>query len=903
MKIKAMLFICLFISSISLPAINEHNEMEEQEINLSPAEIEARPTVRISSVSILPIVPVSILENMGVATVTATLSFTTPHPVWVYLKFYGTATRPADFVASYDTIFIPANHLTGNITITAVQDLASEFNESIVVDVYKVNAEATELGAQRDTIWILDDDQPLVNLTQSASSLNEGTVNTITATLSHVHTLPVTVPLAIGSASTASSVGVGSDKDFTLSPTSIVIPTGQLKGTASVTIHQDYVVEPNETIIIEMLNPINATENGIQELTSTILNDDILPVLTTGSVLYITGNTASVYGNLTVLGSPSPFEHGICYSKSTQPTISDSKVNIGPASRTGSFSADLTGLKANTTYYARAYAINEVGVSYGNPQKIFVTLDLPQITTQEVSNITATSVVGHANLFNTGSPKATSYGFCWGTSPGVSVYDNKTNNGAATQTTEFSTTINGLLPGTKYYIRAYALNSAGVAYGFERMFTTLKAPTVSTQEVTLITSESAKANGKIDDLGVPNPTSYGFCWSTFSNPKLTNNLTDNGSTSSAHSYSSTITGLNPGTKYYVRAYATNSVGTVYANIVSFTTYKLPTVSTQAVTNIEPTSATGHGKLSDLGIPEPTSYGVCWSLFTNPTINNSKSSGSAINSVGSFNAPITGLLTGNIYYVRAYATNAAGTVYGDEVTFKTSRIPVVTTNSITDITTTTAMCGGNITDLGIPSPTAHGLCWSTSNQPSISDSRSNEGATNVSGKFTSKITGLKPGTTYYVRAYVTNDVGTVYGSVMSFMTLKEAAVTTTQVIDIKEITASVVANIGSVGIPQATAHGVCWSLKSAPTISNTYVNLGAVSSTGAFTVEIDGLLPDTKYYVRAFATSEISTVYGNELSFTTQKSVKVITNDVTDITETSAVANGEILILGNTNPIA
>jgi uncharacterized protein (TIGR02145 family) len=135
---------------------------------------------------------------------------------------------------------------------------------------------------------------------------------------------------------------------------------------------------------------------------------------------------------------------------------------------------------------------------------------------------------------------------------------------------------------------------------------------------------------------------------------------------------SSITSLNPNTLYYIRAYATNSVGTSYGNEISFTTLPnpvLPTVTTTAVSNIAQTTATGGGNVTADGYATVSARGVCWSTSSNPTTAgsyNSEGSGT-----GTFTSNLTGLTAGTLYYVRAYATNSVGTAYGNEINFNTS----------------------------------------------------------------------------------------------------------------------------------------------------------------------------------------------------------------------------------------
>jgi len=95
------------------------------------------------------------------------------------------------------------------------------------------------------------------------------------------------------------------------------------------------------------------------------------------------------------------------------------------------------------------------------------------------------------------------------------------------------------------------------------------------------------------------------------------------------------------------------------------------------------------------------------------------------------------------------------------------IPVISTAEVTDITQTTAKCGGNITSDGGNTVTARGVCWSTGQTPTISDNKTTDGT--GAGTFVSNISGLTANTTYYARAYATNSKGTAYGSSMSFTT--------------------------------------------------------------------------------------------------------------------------------------
>lgn len=99
--------------------------------------------------------------------------------------------------------------------------------------------------------------------------------------------------------------------------------------------------------------------------------------------------------------------------------------------------------------------------------------------------------------------------------------------------------------------------------------------------------------------------------------------------------------------------------------------------------------------------------------------------------------------------------------------KKEELPILSSSSITNITATTASSGGVITSDGGASITARGICWSLNLNPTISDSKTVDGK--GTGQFVSNLTGLTGGTTYHVRAYATNSVGTSYGNEISFET--------------------------------------------------------------------------------------------------------------------------------------
>ena len=497
---------------------------------------------------------------------------------------------------------------------------------------------------------------------------------------------------------------------------------------------------------------------------------------------------------------------------------------------------------------------------------------LPVVTTQAVTAITTTTATGNGNVTATGAPDPTQHGVVWSIYANPTTADSKTTDGPVSATGAFTSSMTGLTPGTLYHVRAYVTNAVGTVYGEDVTFTAHQVPTVTTQAVTNITTITATGNGNVTALGVPNPTEHGIAWSTSADPTTADSKTMEGPVSATGAFTGSITGLTPGTLYHVRAYATNVAGTVYGEDVTFTAHHIPAVTTQAVTAITTTTATGNGDVIALGVPNPTQHGVVWSIYANPTTADSKTTDGQVSATGAFTSSMTGLTPGTLYHVRAYAANAAGTVYGEDVTFTTLLAPTVTTQAVTNITTTTATGNGNITVLGTFNPTEHGVVWSIYANPTTADSKTTDGQVSETGAFTSNITGLIPGTLYHVRAYATSAAGTSYGEDVTFTAFIAPTVTTQSVSSIGTTTAIGNGNVTALGVPNPTQHGVVWSLSADPTTVDSKTTDGDVTMTGAFTSSITGLAPGMLYHVRAYATNAAGTSYGTDVSFTTLPSV-------------------------------
>lgn len=198
---------------------------------------------------------------------------------------------------------------------------------------------------------------------------------------------------------------------------------------------------------------------------------------------------------------------------------------------------------------------------------------------------------------------------------------------------------------------------------------------------------------------------------------------------------------------------------------------IPVLTTTGLSEITQSSAYSGGNISSDGGSEVTVRGICWGTAQNPTTSSSKTTEGT--GIGSFTSYLSGLTPNTAYYVRAYATNSEGTGYGNEISFTTipASLATVTQTFVTSITLTSALAGAYISNSGGKAITERGFCWSTSQNPAITDNKTSDGGLEAES-YSTLITGLTANTTYYLRAYVTSSIGTAYGDQLTFKTAFE-----------------------------------------------------------------------------------------------------------------------------------
>ena len=453
---------------------------------------------------------------------------------------------------------------------------------------------------------------------------------------------------------------------------------------------------------------------------------------------------------------------------------------------------------------------------------------IPTVTTASITNLCNTTATGGGNVIADGGASVTERGVCWGTAASPSITGSHTSDGSGTGS--FVSSITGLSPNTFYFIRAYATNSAGTAYGSELTFTTLAAffcgcpvtvnhladtvapvtKTVTYGTVTLIPGEPTK------------------CW-------ITQNL---GASNQATSVSD----------------ATEASAGWYWQFNKKQGFKHDgTTRTPATTWI--TSISENSDWLPTNDPCTLELGSGWRLPTSTEWTNVDASGGWTTWTGPYASGLklhaAGDLIdndGSLYYRGYYGIYWSSTQYdasngwylffnsgysGMYIYYKangfTARclkpttIPTVTTAAITNISSSTATGGGNVTDDGGVSVTARGVCWSTTPDPISTGSHTTDGS--GTGSFVSSITGLSLNTLYYVRAYATNSLGTAYGSELTFTS--GAWVCGTSSVTVVHTTAGGVAPVA-----KTVTYGTVTNIPGEPTKCWITSNLGATNQATA-----------------------------------------------------------------------
>ena len=460
--------------------------------------------------------------------------------------------------------------------------------------------------------------------------------------------------------------------------------------------------------------------------------------LTTNAVFAFTDTTAILGGNIADAGTPQYTERGVVFANTPNPTTANSKIPYN-GSETGSFKVNASGLKPDTKYYARTYAVNPEGTVYGTQVRF---------TTTHATNATYTLDDGSAetnlsywdnnslgNLFYVGEE---------GVITSIDVYaQNSSDNISKPVTIDI------------YDAQRQLVNSTPFTFA-DNDWVTVPLNNVPYSGIFYVMVRWSASEMGSYGLGYDTDGNYanaGFNW-------LRNN---NGSWSLLHEASSQYL---PGI-FMMRANVnTSGTGTVKEP------RRLPALTTVAATAVTATTAAISGTVVNAGTPAYIERGIALCTHTNPSVTCALKTAVAGKGTGSFNTRVSGLRANTEYFARAYATTAEGTVYGNEITFTTAEsasMPSLTTAAATNITETSATFNGNIINAGTPAYTERGMVYCTHENPTVTNCTKIVSAGTGAGSFSADANGLRANTTYHARTYAINTDGTFYGNEITFTT--------------------------------------------------------------------------------------------------------------------------------------
>jgi len=658
------------------------------------------------------------------------------------------------------------------------------------------------------------------------------------------------------------------------------------------------------------------------------------PTVTTAAATSVTGNSATLNGSASPSGSAglgwfrySTVDPGTCSDTfGTRAPLSTS-TSLGSGSSAVPYFVALAGLTPGTTYYFCALASNVVGTGVGAVQT-FSTPGAPSVATLAATSVSSSGATLNGSAdprgsdttgyfrFSTVSPGAcnTTFGARAPVSLGTVVT-------AGSGLTPFSASLSGLSPATTYYFCAIGQNAVGTVTGSVLSFTTPTGPSVVTAAANAVTSTGATLNASANPLseattgwfryGTTNP---GSCNDTFGT-RAPVTATSLGSGSAPVTYSTSITGLTPGTRYFFCAVAQSPSGTGLGSVQSFFTPTLPAVTTSAASVVTASSATLAGTANPNGDATvvwlrygTTNPGTCNDTFGTRLPATGGTSLGAGTSAQSFTQPVTGLTGGTTYFFCAIGQNGLGTAFGSVLSLTTLSAPTVTTLAATSVTASTATLNGSGVAFGSATSgwfrygsTAPGTCTDTFGTRAPATGGAALGNGNTPQSFSQSVTGLAPGATYFFCAITQNAIGTTAGTVLTFTTPAASPSVTTQAATLVGGTTATLNGTGTAN-GSATVGAFRYGTVNPGTCTDTYgtrspatagQSLGAGTTATPFAEALTGLMPGTTYFFCALASSTAGTTFGSVLSFRTPAAPLVTSTAPTAITATTATLNGAV----------
>lgn len=311
-----------------------------------------------------------------------------------------------------------------------------------------------------------------------------------------------------------------------------------------------------------------------------------LPEVSTDRIKNVYINSCQVAGIVGYDGGKFVSERGFCFSTKPNPTVQDKKVPSGFGE--GPFDNILPGLNANTSYYVKSYAINALGISYGDELN-FTTNNFspPIVSSNAVNDVTNTTANLNGEVLDNGGDNISERGFLL--CPDKEDLSDCQKFIIPGNVGAYRLVVTNLKTNVLYYMRAFATNKKGTAYGAPIPFTTgdYTYASVKTVSVSDIAIHGAVLTGTVTAEGNTPVTEKGFCVSIVPNPTVNNLKFPVAIGKGPFSYY--LANLSENKTYYIVAYAINGKGVVYGSAISFKTKSsLPVVITDPTAPVAPT---------------------------------------------------------------------------------------------------------------------------------------------------------------------------------------------------------------------------------------------------------------------------------------------------------------------------
>ena len=624
-------------------------------------------------------------------------------------------------------------------------------------------------------------------------------------------------------------------------------------------------------------------------------------ISTANPVTKIGADSAFAGGTITKDGGETISERGIVWATSSNPTVNNFKRNAG--SGTGNYLIEIDTLLPFTDYFVRAYAINYFGTFYGQQVAFKTIKGVPKFNSSNVVSFEAYLAKVSAFIVLDGGDPVSNRGFCFSKNPNPSLV-NGTVIQAGKGTLYYEATLLNLLPNQKYYVRPYATNNIGTAYGKQVEFTTSVGPAkMGNIQVSSITSTSARFDASILSAEGGNLSRRGFVISKNPDPYLYNGtVIEQGNGIGSFAY--TIQNLEKSTRYYVKAFAVNESGVSHSSQVMFTTLGLPGVSTNTnATNVGYTNFFVSGIVNSDGGSPILERGFCLNTSGNPNVNENRIR--VDGQLGGFQTEYNGLRDGTTHYYRAYAINEVGVAYGNVVSVSTLAkvLPGVSTNTnATNVGYTNFFVSGIVNSDGGSPILERGFCLNTSGNPNVNENRIR--VDGQLGGFQTEYNGLRDGTTHYYRAYAINEVGVAYGNVVSVSTRAntQPVITRTPALgSVSNRQINLTGYLDSDGGLQITDRGFLYSRSTSnPSFNDSRLQLsGGNEWSGTISNLING---NVTYYVRSYAVNSLGAALGPVSSFATPNiTIPIVRNgSASGIAARTATISGIVDSDGNGN---